>query len=150
MTSQICLSDQELLLHYYEDPEATTTGGAHLANCPDCTERLNALRREMTALPDLQRQHDPHADTRMAAMVTEKLNRRRRSWLPAIGTAAIASLALILSITVWTPQPESQQTTRLATASMPDNIDDEMSDIDFLEDLELLKELELLSQIEGV
>ena len=86
----------------------------------------------------------------MATRVSEQLKRPHKKWLPAIGTTAIASVALALAITLWSPQQELLQTSSITSGPLADNLDGEMSDIDFLEDLELLKELELLSQIEGV
>ena len=150
MNNKHCLSEQDLILHYYQEFSATSVETTHLTNCPECEQRLNALRTDMAALPDLPEGIDPHAATRMAARVSEQLKRPRKSWLPAIGTTAIASVALALAITLWSPQQELPQISSITTAPLADNLDQEMSDIDFLEDLELLKELELLSQIEGV
>ena len=150
MNNKHCLSEQDLILHYYQEFSATSVETTHLTNCPECEQRLNALRTDMAALPDLPEGIDPHAATRMAARVSEQLKRPRKSWLPAIGTTAIAGMALALAITLWTPQQELPQISSITTAPLADNLDQEMSDIDFLEDLELLKELELLSQIEGV
>ena len=150
MTNKHCLSEQDLVLHYYQEFSETSAESLHLANCPECEKRLTALSREMAALPDLPEVIDPHAEIRMAARVSEQLKRPRKKWLPAIGTTAIASVALALAVTLWSPQQELLQTSSITSEPLADNLDGEMSDIDFLEDLELLKELELLSQIEGV
>ena len=150
MNNKHCLSEQDLVLHYYQEFSESSAETLHLANCPECEQRLNALSREMAALPDLSEVIDPHAATRMAARVSEQLKRPRKNWLPAIGTTAIASVALALAVTLWTPQQELPQTSSITSVPLADNLEGEMSDIDFLEDLELLKELELLSQIEGV
>ncbi|MDG5469319.1 hypothetical protein P9J64_13400 [Deltaproteobacteria bacterium IMCC39524] len=150
MNNKHCLSEQDLVLHYYQEFSESSAETLHLANCPECEERLNALSREMADLPDLPGVIDPHAATRMAARVSEQLKRPRKKWLPAIGTTAIASVVLALAITLWSPQQELLQTSSIISGPLADNLDGEMSDIDFLEDLELLKELELLSQIEGV
>jgi hypothetical protein len=150
MNNKHCLSEQDLILLYYQEFTATSPETLHLANCPECEQRLNTLRTEMATLPELPEDIDPHAATRMAARVSEQLKHPRKSWLPAIGTTAIASMALALAISLWSPQQELPQISSITTTPLPDNLDGEMSDIDFLEDLELLKELELLSQIEGV
>jgi hypothetical protein len=150
MNNKDCLSEQDLILHYYQEFTATSAETLHLAICPECEERLNALSREMAALPDLPEVIDPHLATRMSARVSEQLKRPRKSWFPAIGTAAVASMALALIISLWSPQQERPQTPALTLVPLADNLEGEMSDIDFLEDLELLKEFELLSQIEGV
>ena len=150
MNNKHCLNEQDLILHYYQEFSETSSETLHLASCPECEERLNALSRELAALPDLPEVIDPHAATRMAARVSEQLKRPRKNWLPAIGTTAIACVALALAVTLWSPQQELPQISSITTAPLADNLDGEMSDIDFLEDLELLKELEFLSQIEGV
>ena len=150
MNNKHCLNEQDLILHYYQELSETSAETLHLANCLKCKERLNALSRQMAALPDLPEVIDPHAATRMAARVSEQLKRPLKNWLPAIGTTAIASVALALAVTLWSPQQELPQTSSITSVQRADNLDGEMSDIDFLEDLELLKELELLSQIEGV
>ena len=150
MNNKHCLSEQDLVLHYYQEFSESSAESLHLANCPECEQRLNALSREMAAFPDLPWVTDPHAATRMATRVSEQLKRPHKKWLPAIGTTAIASVALALAITLWSPQQELLQTSSITSGPLADNLDGEMSDIDFLEDLELLKELELLSQIEGV
>ena len=150
MNNKHCLSEQDLVLHYYQEFSESSAESLHLANCPECEQRLNALSREMAAFPDLPWVIDPHAATRMATRVSEQLKRPHKKWLPAIGTTAIASVALALAITLWSPQQELLQTSSNTSGPLADNLDREMSDIDFLEDMELLKELELLSQIEGV
>jgi len=150
MNNKHCLNEQDLILHYYQEFSETSAETLHLAICPECEERLNALSRELAALPDLPEVIDPHAATRMAARVSEQLKRPRKNWLPAIGTTAIASVALALAVTLWSPQQERPQTSSINSVPLADNLEGEMSDIDFLEDLELLKELEFLSQIEGV
>jgi hypothetical protein len=150
MNNKHCLSEQDLILHYYQEFSETSAEALHLANCLECQKRLNALGDEMAALPDLPEVNDSHAATRMAARVAEQLKRPRKNWLPAIGTTAIASVTLALAITLWSPQQELRQTASNTSVPLADNFEVEMTDIDFLEDLELLKELELLSQIEGV
>ena len=150
MNNKHCLNEQDLILHYYQEFSETSAETLHLAICPECEERLNVLRREMGDLPDLPEAVDPHAATRIAARVSEQLKRPRKNWLPAIGTTAIASVALALAVTLWSPQQELPQTSSITSVPLADNLEGEMSDIDFLEDLELLKELDFLSQIEGV
>ena len=150
MNNKHCLSEQDLILHYYQEFSESSSESLHLVNCPECKERLNALSRKMADLPDLPEVIDAHVATRMAARVSEQLKHPRKKWLPAIGTTAFASVALALAVTLWSPQQELQQSPFVTTTPLADNLDGEMSDIDFLEDLELLKELELLSQIEGV
>lgn len=150
MNNKNCLSEQDLLLHYYQELAVTSEEILHLANCPDCEERFISLSKELAAFPDLTQEIGPYAGTRMAARVSERLKSPRKNWLSAIGTTAIVGVVLLLAITFWSPQEQPQLTTRGNPALLADNPGLEMSDIDFLEDLELLQELELLSQIEGV
>lgn len=150
MINKNCLSEEDLILHYYQELSVPSEETLHLASCSECEERLNSLRLEMAALPDWTQKIDPYAGSRMAARVSERLKPPRKNWLPAIGTTAIAGVALLLAVTLWSPQEKPQLTTRVNLASLADNPGQEMSDIDFLEDFELLRELELLRQIEGV
>lgn len=146
-----CLSEQDLILSYYGEFFDNEKESHHLADCPHCTERLDALRKDLSQLPDLLHQPDPAAGTRMAARVSEQLHSRRRNWWPALGASTVAALALVATFSFWSPQTPPLQTAQLATPSLvTTNINEDMPDIDFLEDFELLQELELLSQIEGV
>lgn len=149
MKSKDCFTEQDLTLHYYG--ELDDSRGRHLADCERCTERLAALTEELAGLPNPDCSADAHAGVRMAARVREQLtNRRRRSWLPALGVGAAAALVLTISLSQ-APQPEVQQVTLSSPASATlTGLEEDMPDIDFLDDIELLKELDLLAQIEGV
>lgn len=151
MKKTTCLNDQDLILYHYGELSAAQGAAAHLAACPDCAERLTALREDLAQLPGLTPQVDPMAGTRMAARVTERLGaRRRKIWLPAFGATAVVAFALVLSLNRG-PQPNLPEVTRsLPAATTSFGLEEDMPDIDFLEELELLQNLELLSQIEGV
>jgi negative regulator of sigma E activity len=151
MKSNHCLSEQELVLHYYGELATNREQAHHLADCPLCGERLTALGKDLAQLPKLAQEPDPAAGIRMAARVSEQLNGKRRSWLPALGASAVAACALAVTLTLWSPQEEPLQTAQLQTPSLTTmDLNEDMPDIYFLDDLELLKELDLLSQIEGV
>lgn len=149
MKNKQCLSEPELTLHYYGELQTNHEQRQHLAECLLCKERLAALKHDLTNLPHLSKEPDSAAGARMAARVSEQLSGCRSKWMPAFGAAAIAASALLMTITIWSPQQQRVKTAQLAPA-MPLSLNEEMPDIDFLEDLELLQELELLSQIEGV
>ena len=151
MTNKDCLRNQDLILAFYEEPSCENVQKQHLANCPICAEKLLALRADLAQLPDLDYAPDRFANTRMAAKVLEKIRRPKRSkLLPAIGIAASATVALVMTF-LFLPQPQVDQFAQTGPASIPNiAIEDSMPDIDFLEDLEILQDLELLSQIEGV
>jgi hypothetical protein len=156
-----CLSEQELVLHFYGELATSGEQAHHLADCPLCAERLTALGNDLAQLPSLAQESDPAAGTRMAARVSEQLSGKRRSWLPALGASAVAACALVVTLSLWSPQEEMLQTAQLSTPSLTTSslttplftagdLNVDMPDIYFLDDLELLQELELLSQIEGV
>ncbi len=151
MISKNCLSEQDLTLYYYGELSASVAHADHLADCLICRKRLSALRHDLAKLPNLNYESDAAAGTRMAASVSEKLNKRHRNWIPALSASAIAVFALVISISVWSPQRQPVQSVQ-SPAPLHDalSLNEDMPDIEFLEDLELLKELELLSQIEGV
>ena len=156
MTNKNCLSEEDLTLHYYGELSAMSEQMQHLTSCALCKNRLTELSRDLDQLPELISEPDFAAGTRMAARVSERLNRRRKHWIPALGASAVASFALLITITNWSPQPTLRQTASLQTAQVTTApvatvvFDEEMPEIDFFEELELLQELDLLYQIEGV
>jgi len=151
MKNKNCLSEQDLILHFYGELPANDERLDHLADCPLCEECVSALSHDLAELPELSQEPDFAAGVRMAARVNERLNRRRRNWIPALGASAITAFALMITVFIWSPQNPRVQTTQSAPPALAIiSLDEDMPEIDFLEDLELLKELELLSQIEGV
>ena len=151
-----CLSEQDLVLHFYGELSTSGKQAHHLTDCPLCAERLTVLGNDLAQLPSLTQEPDPAAGTRMAARVSEQLSGKRKSWLPALGASAVAACALVVTLAIWSPQEEPLQTAQLTTPSLTTPLfsagefNEDMPDIYFLDDMELLQELELLSQIEGV
>lgn len=146
-----CLTDQDLLLYYYKELTTCSQGALHMADCASCKKRFAALNNDLAVLPEIPHRLDPVAGSRMAARVTEQLNRHHRRWIPKLGAAAVAGFALVLTVVIMAPNRELAQTAQVITPTLSAaNVSEAMPDIDFLDDLELLKELELLSQIEGV
>ncbi len=151
MNNRNCLSEQDLVLHYYR--ELPDSGGQvrHLSGCTLCAERFATLSRDLAKLPQMTHEPDHAAGTRMAARVRERLHDRRSNWLPALGASAVAAIALVVTLALWTPQSPQVQTAQLDTSSPAlTSLDEDMPDIDFLEDLDVLRDLELLRQLEGV
>jgi len=150
-----CLNEPDLiLLHYGEAPDGTTpeAAAAHLAACGSCRLRSTQLAAELARIPAAT-DADPAAATRIAARVSERLDRRFR-WLPLAGAATASAIALAMAIVVFLPgnqspalSPQPLAASPLLIASL--DLEDEMPDIDFLEDLELIRNLELLQQLEG-
>ena len=152
MKNNKCLSEQDLVLHYYDELSASGAPAHHLVDCPLCAERFAALGDDLAKLPKLSQEPNPAANIRMVARVNEQLSSNRRSWIPALGASAAAVIALVITLSIWSPQEELLQTAQTSTPpSMTTmSLSEDMPDIDFIEDLDLLKELDLLSQIEGV
>jgi len=151
MNEKSCLSNQDLILHYYAELPANCEQVRHLADCPHCAERFAALSKDLTQLPNLAYEVDHAAGTRMVARLSEQLQGRRNRCLPAMGAAAVATLALVVTIVIWSPRSNPVQTVQLTTQTQAMlNPNDDLPDLDFLEEMELLQDLDLLSQIEGV
>lgn len=68
----------------------------------------------------------------MTTHITEQLQQPHRKKLTAIGATAVAAVALILSLSFWNPQQERVQTAQLTTSPLVEDLEEEMSDIDFL------------------
>ena len=168
-----CLNERDLiLLHYGETPEQTTpaAAAAHLAACPACQARRARLAADLARIPAAT-DPDPAVATRIAARVTERLNRRHR-WLPAAGAAVAGAIALTLAVVVWLPSnqhpatgnqpltslqsPVASPQSSLASSEQPfvgppqPVIRQATLDLDLLDQLDLLEELETLRAIEGV
>lgn len=150
MRNKDCLNEQDLILHYYDELPASSVQARHVSECSLCTERLTALSDDLSLLPKLTYEHQDVAGTRMAARVNEQLS-RRLNWLPALGATTVATLTLVITVALWTPQAVVERPIQPITSSPTVlSLNEEMPEIDFLEDLELLQELEMLSQLEGV
>ena len=151
MKNKYCLSDQDLILHYYGDFSEDEGHSLHVVDCQKCTARLEILSNDLARLPNLAFETEAFAATRMAARVDEQIRvNLRRNWMPTIGATAVVALALVVSATM-NLRPELPQVTQTTSAPMVTlGLEEDMPDIDFFEDLEILSELELLTQIEGV
>lgn len=152
MNNSKCLTDQDLVLHYYGELSTNDERIRHLVGCRRCGDNFAALEHDLARLPELTNDPGFAAGTRMAARVSEQLIKRRRTnWLPALGISVVAACALVIAISTWSPQGRQVQVAQFVKPSQESlSFNEDMPDIDFLEDLELLNELELLSQIEGV
>ena len=72
MKNNNCLSEQDLILHYYGELAAYGEPARHLAGCPLCTERFAALGDDLAKLPDISPELSPVEGARMAARVKEQ------------------------------------------------------------------------------
>jgi hypothetical protein len=114
-------TDEDLVLHLYDDP--TASGQVrHIAECADCAARVEEMRRLLWAV---DAQPVPLRDAAYGARVWERIERRldaeratantrspRRTWALAAAAAAIAVFAFLLGRgTVAPPQAGSPQAT---------------------------------------
>ena len=168
-----CLNERDLILmHYGEAPEQTTpaAAAAHLAACPACQARRARLAADLARIPAAI-DPDPVVATRIAARVTERLNRRHR-WLPTTGAAVAGTIALALMVMVWMPNNQPPATGNQPLTSLQSPVSSPQSslasseelfigtprpitrqatlDLDLLDQLDLLEVLETLQDIEGV
>jgi len=100
------LTEEELVLHRFGEAEAPAAVEAHLAECADCRMALEALRRDLDAVPMPE---PPERDADYGAQVWARLEphladaarpavsraARRRVWAP-VGLAASLVLAFLL------------------------------------------------------
>ncbi|MDT8445170.1 MAG: hypothetical protein RQ722_12815, partial [Desulfuromonadales bacterium] len=136
MKNKNCPSEQDLILHYYGELPATDERVHHLADCPLCEKRVSALRHDLAKLPDLSHEPDFAAGTRMAARVNERLNRRRRNWIPVLGASSAAAVAVVITLSIWSPMSQQKQTVQYPLQPLTvASLNEDMPDIDFIEDL---------------
>lgn len=85
-------NEEEMILHYYGEPEAPSTIDAHLRDCGDCRQRFEALRRMLESLDTVR---VPERGPMYGAEVWNRL----RPQLPR--TAAKVSKAPVMSWKSW-------------------------------------------------
>lgn len=147
MNNRDCLTEEQLTLSYYGESANGVDVTGHLVRCAACRARLDRLRRDLTGLPDLTIDVDPHWGTRLAAGLAERRQARPAWRLPAVASLLVG-LMLVVAVQAWLPvdsgAPAPSARLQMASSSQAP------PDFELLEDLELLEHLELLRQIEGV
>jgi hypothetical protein len=105
-------SDDDLVLHYYRDPEAATHVAAHLAVCGDCGERYEEVAEALTMVafaptPDRGDHYGRELWLRLEPRVPVRQPFWRTSWFRPLALAAAAMVLLIAGFTVGrlTPPP---------------------------------------------
>jgi hypothetical protein len=94
------LSEEELVLHHFGEAEDAAEAQAHLSECATCRAALEALRRDLAAVPMPEppaRGEDYGAEVwaRLQPHLAERKFERRRLWAP-LGLAASLLLAFLL------------------------------------------------------
>lgn len=94
------LSEEELVLHHFGEAEDAAEAQAHLSECATCRAALEALRRDLAAVPMPEppaRGEDYGAEVwaRLQPHLAERKFERRRVWAP-VGLAASLLLAFLL------------------------------------------------------
>lgn len=119
------LNDDDLVLHYYGEPDAAPDAAAHLAGCGQCGQRFGRLQRVLSAVDSVPAPSLPDGFERTVwARLAPALPRRTRwtSWLvfrPA--NLAWASAVLVLIAGAFfagrLTQPDVTSSPRMASAA---------------------------------
>lgn len=148
MKRQATCNEKDLVLFYYGELDAARRQRlqSHLADCPVCRGRLDALQRSLdhlsmpgVALSEIEK-------NRLTAVITEKAAQRGKPQRWLLGSAAAAVATLVISLMIlpgglsrWTGQlPQSE-----AEIGM-------LQDMELLQNLDLLENLELLQDFERI
>lgn len=117
-------TDEDLVLHYYGDPETPPHVGPHLTICGDCRERTEDLAAtlQMAVFPATP---DPgeHYGTELWNRLLPQLELRRRSWFQftrpqMLSLATAAALLLVVGFTAGRSIPQSSVTDRARSATL--------------------------------
>ncbi|MDH3997884.1 MAG: hypothetical protein OET90_03495 [Desulfuromonadales bacterium] len=146
MRTSACISDENLTLLYYGETEQLAPEiSTHLGSCYDCRQRLNLLQTTLGKLPQLEDEACGATSTRIAAAVSERLQRKQRSWRPVWGGGLVTAASLLLALLIWRPSAQIDPIESAGTDYLALH-----AELTLLEDFELLTELELLQELEGI
>ncbi|ABA90358.1 hypothetical protein Pcar_3123 [Syntrophotalea carbinolica DSM 2380] len=148
MKRQATCNEKELVLFYYGELDAAGRQRlqSHLADCPACRSRLDALQRSLDHLSMPGVTLSEIEKTRLTAVITEKASQRAKPqrWLLGSAAAAVATLAISLMILPgnfarWTGQlPQSETEIGM------------LQDMELLQNIDLLENLDLLQDFERI
>jgi hypothetical protein len=89
------LSDDELVLHHYGEDES---GGAHLAECHECTVRYHELSATLALVVADEPQRGEHYGAEVWQRIRHRLPERRPWWHVSFGPMQFAALATAASL----------------------------------------------------
>ena len=120
------LNDDDLILHYYGEPEAAGTMTAHLAECTGCRERYVRLQRVMGAIDAMPAPVLPDGFERTVWARLEPALPKKHGWfswlLATPPNLAWAATVVILIAGAFFAGRVSQQTSAPATATTTQDI----------------------------
>lgn len=145
-----CHPEKLTLFHYGElDPAEHLRVKNHLQQCPDCRREIEQVGSMLEMLP----KDEPEISREAIRSLNDRVSRRLRPRLrpplkPVMGGSLAAAAVLVLTVTFYSPTPETQQssseTSRQATSQA-----NRLPDAELLRNLDLLENLDLLQELEG-
>jgi hypothetical protein len=117
-------TDDDLVLHYYEDPEAPPHVGPHLTICGDCRERAEDLAAtlQMAVFPATPDPGERYG-TELWNRLVPRLELHQRSWFQftrpqTLSLATAAALLLVVGFIAGRSIPQSNATDSARSASL--------------------------------
>lgn len=96
------LTEEQLVLHHYHDGDAPAEAEAHLAECAECREQFDGIRRVLAIVSEMP---TPERSAAYGDEVWTSLrwklgarNRRSRGWQAALAAAAMIAVAFIAGV----------------------------------------------------
>jgi predicted anti-sigma-YlaC factor YlaD len=150
--------EEDLVLYYYQDLPDADRGHLeeHVQECPRCGHFLDNLGKLLPQATSAKEELPPFFWPKYSAEVMEKIHVAQRPWwrnliapvrlwmLPALGTAAMAVLALglVFGNGGWNSKPE-------AVATVPQELLVDAVNVEFFKSMDLLESLSVLEKMEA-
>lgn len=116
------LSQEELVLHYYGEPELGTDRREHLAQCPACTAELTTLatvldRVTPVEVPEPGDDYETRVWDRLQWRLRGERKRERFTWVKALAVAATVIVAFLAGVLWKSSSRRGDESPRIATAT---------------------------------
>ena len=116
------LSQEELVLHYYGEPELGTDRREHLAQCPACVAELTTLaavldRVTPVEVPEPGDDYETRVWDRLQWRLRGEKKRERFTWVKALAVAATVIVAFLAGVLWKSSGRRADESTRIATAT---------------------------------
>jgi predicted anti-sigma-YlaC factor YlaD len=150
--------EEDLVLYYYQDLSEADRGRLeeHVGECRRCGHFLDELAKLLSQAAGASQELPPFFWPQYSAEVMEKIQIAQRPWwrnlmaparlwmMPALGTAAVAVLALglVFGNRAWNPRPE-------AVATVPQELLVDAVNVEFFKSMDLLESLPVLEKMEA-